>query len=131
MHLLQGWRDPEGKPKYARCQGAPRVCIPKSKRKSTFAHHLLCLEKMEEDAFLEELEKTYGIYMQVDEFVKELKQKLKKINNFKSLFEYVGVELEKEKTDLDVVLEAYERAKEKGYIRDPNQRPKKISFNYS
>ena len=89
------------------------------------------LKKMEEDAFLEELEKTYGIYMQVDEFVKELKQKLKKINNFKSLFEYVGVELEKEKTDLDVVLEAYERAKEKGYIRDPNQRPKKISFNYS
>ena len=87
------------------------------------------LKKIEEDGFLKELEKTYGIYIQVDEFVKELKQKLKEINNYKSLLEYVGVELEKEKTELDIVVEAYERAKKKGYIRDPNERPKKIQYN--
>lgn len=71
---------------------------------------------------MKELEKTYGIYLEVDEFVKELKQKLQEINNYKLLYEYVGVELDKEKTELDIVVEAYERAKQKRYIRRPNEK---------
>ena len=87
------------------------------------------LKKIEEKGFLEELEENYGIYMGMDEFVKELKQKLKEINNFKSLLEYVGVELDKEKTELDVVMEAYERAKKKKYIRDPNEKNKVTTYD--
>ncbi len=80
------------------------------------------LKKIEEKGFMEELEKAYGIYLGVDEFVKELKEKLKEINSFKSLHEYVGVEIDPEKTELDIVVEAYERAKQKRYIRDPNEK---------
>lgn len=80
------------------------------------------LKKIEENGFMEELEKTYGIYLGVDEFVKELKKKLQEINNYGLLHEYVGVELDKEKTELDIVVEAYQRAKQKRYIRDPNEK---------
>ena len=80
------------------------------------------LKKIDEKGFMEELEKTYGIYLEVDEFVKELKQKLQEIHNYKKLHEYVGVELDQEKNELDVVVEAYERAKKKRYIRDPNEK---------
>ena len=89
------------------------------------------LKKIEEKDFMKELEKTYGIYMGVDEFVKVLKEKLKEINSFKSLHEYVGVELEQEKTELDVVVEAYERAKEKKYIRDPYEKIRTQAYNHN
>lgn len=87
------------------------------------------LKKIEENGFMEELEKTYGIYLGVDEFVKELKQKLQEINNYKLLHEYVGVELDKEKTELDVVVEAYERAKQKRYIGGPNEKSRMNANN--
>ena len=87
------------------------------------------LKKIEENGFMEELEKTYGIYLGVDEFVMELKQKLKDINNYKSLHEYLGVELDQQKTELDVVVEAYERAKQKKYIRDPNEKSRMNEYN--
>ena len=89
------------------------------------------LKKIEEKDFMKELEKTYGIYMGVDEFVKVLKEKLKEINSFKSLHEYVGVELEQEKTELDVVVEAYERAKKKKYIRDPYEKTRTNAYNHN
>ena len=87
------------------------------------------LKKLEEKGFIEELEKSYGIYMGVDDFVKQLKQKLNEINSYKKLLEYVGVELEQEKTELDIVVEAYERAKRKRYIRDPNEINRMSTYN--
>ena len=88
------------------------------------------LKKIEENGFMEELEKTYGICLGVDEFVKELKQKLQEINNYRSLHEYVGVELDKEKTELDVVVEAYERAKQQKYIQDPNEKSRVNAYKH-
>lgn len=88
------------------------------------------LKKIQENGFMEQLEKTYGIYLGVDEFVKELKQKLQEINNYQKLHEFVGVELDQEKTELDVVVEAYERAKRKKYIRDPNEKNRVNEYNH-
>jgi hypothetical protein len=87
------------------------------------------LKKLEEKGFIEELEKSYGIYMGVDDFVKQLKQKLNEINSYKKLHEWVGVELENEKTELIIVVEAYERAKRKIYIRDPNENNRMSTYN--
>ena len=87
------------------------------------------LKKLEEKGFIEELEKSYGIYMGVDDFVKQLKQKLNEINSYKKLHEWVGVELENEKTELIIVVEAYERAKRKMYIRDPNENNRMSTYN--
>ena len=89
------------------------------------------LKKIEEKGFMEELEKNYGIYIEVDKFVQDLKQKLKEIKTFKGLYEYIGSEFGKDKDELDLMIEAYERAKEKKYIRDPNEKSKLHNNQYN
>ena len=79
------------------------------------------LKKMEEKGFMEELEKNYGIFLDVDNFVNELKIKLNEIKSFKALYEYVGSEMGKDKTELELIIEGYRRAKKKRYIKDPNE----------
>ena len=76
--------------------------------------------KVKEEGFLEELEKNYGVYLDVDNFIKEMNQKLDEIKSYKDLYEYIGSEFGRDKSDYDLILEAYEKAKEKGYIRSIN-----------
>ena len=70
---------------------------------------------------MEELEKNYGIFLDVDNFVNDLKIKLNEIKSFKALYEYVGSEMGKDKTELELIIEGYRRAKKKRYIKDPNE----------
>ena len=76
---------------------------------------------MEEPEFMENLEKNYGIYLDVNNFVQVLKQKIEEVKNFKNLYENIGTDLCKDKTELQLIKEAYAKAREKGYIRDPNE----------
>ena len=78
-------------------------------------------KKMEEEGFIEELKENYGIYLKVDEFVDQLKLKLNEIKTYKSLYEYIGYESGKDKSELKLIVEGYERAKAMRYIRDPNE----------
>lgn len=78
-------------------------------------------KKIEEQGFIEELKKNFGIFFQVDEFVDGLKLKLNEIKTYKSLYEYIGYEFGKDKTELELIVEGYERAKLRRYIRDPNE----------
>jgi len=83
-------------------------------------------KKMEEKGFLNELEKNYGIYLEVDNFIKEMRQKLNDIQTYGQLFEYIGSEFGRNKNDQELLKKAFEKAKLKGYIRDNN-----ISYNIS
>ena len=87
-------------------------------------------KKMEEKGFLNELEKNYGIYLEVDNFIKEMRQKLNDIQTYGQLFEYIGSEFGRNKTDQELLKKAFEKAKLKGYIRDNNIRYN-ISYNIS
>lgn len=87
------------------------------------------LKKLEEKGFLEELEKNYGIYLGVDAFLQDIKQKLKEVKSFKSLYEFIGTELGQEKTELDLIVDSYEKAKKRRYIRDPNE-SQRVSNQY-
>lgn len=87
------------------------------------------LKKIEEKGFLEDLEKNYGIYLKVDEFVKELKEKLKEIKSYKSLYEYIGTEFGRDKTEIDIIIEGYERAKKQRYIKEPNEKIRNYNNN--
>ena len=78
-------------------------------------------KKIEEDGFVEELKKNYGIFLKVDEFVDELKSKLNEIKTYKSLYEYVGYDSGKDKSELELIVDGYRRAKQRRYIRDPNE----------
>ena len=77
-------------------------------------------KKVEEPGFLEELEKNYGVFLDVDNFIKEMNQKIKEIKTYKDLFNFIGTDFGKDKSDYDLIISAYEEAKKKGYIRTPN-----------
>ena len=79
-------------------------------------------KKIEDKDFMKELENNYGIYLDVDTFIKEMKQKLNEIKNHNEMYKYIGSEYGQDKTDLEIIIESYEKAKKKGYIRDPNEK---------
>ena len=81
----------------------------------------LVLNKLRERGFMEELEKNYGIYVEVDDFFLNMKQKLKEIKSYKELYDFIKVDLGKDKTELEIIIDAYEKAKRKGYIKAPNE----------
>jgi hypothetical protein len=74
-------------------------------------------KKIEEKGFLEELEKNYGVYLDVDNFIQEMNKKLDEIKSIKKLFEFIGCDFGKDKTEIELMIEAYDRAKEKGYLQ--------------
>ncbi len=74
---------------------------------------LMSFKKIEEKGFIEGLEKNYGVYLKVDEFMTEIKQKLNQIKSYKMLYEEMGSELGKDKTELEILMELYEKAKKK------------------
>jgi hypothetical protein len=77
-------------------------------------------KKIVEKGFLNELEKNYGIYLEVDNFIKEMRQKLDEVKTYGQLFEYIGSDFGKNKTDEEIIKMAFDKAKLKGYIRDNN-----------
>ncbi len=47
-----------------------------------------------------------------------MKQKLSEVKTYSQLFEYIGSEFGKNKSDIELIKDAYEKAKLKNYIRD-------------
>lgn len=76
-------------------------------------------KKIEEEKFINELEENYGIYLDVDAFIKEMKQKLDEIQSLTQMNNYIGSDFGKGKSDLDIIIQSYEKAKIKGYLHDP------------
>ena len=69
-----------------------------------------------EKGFMEELENNYGIFLEVDNFIELMKQKLNGINTYKELFEFIGSEIGKNDDEIEIILKAYNKAKKKGYL---------------
>jgi len=77
-------------------------------------------KKIVEKGFLNELENNYGLYLEVDNFIKEMRQKLNEVKTYGQLFEYIGSDFGKNKTDEELIKEAFEKAKLRRYISDNN-----------
>ena len=60
--------------------------------------------------------KNYGIYLEVDSFIKEMNKQLKDIQNYHDFFKYIGSDFGKDMNDLDILIHCYQKAKEKKYI---------------
>ena len=69
---------------------------------------------------MKELEANYGIYLDVDIFIKEMNQKFNEIKSLSEMYEYIGSEYGKDLTDLEIIIKSYKRAKLKGYIHGEN-----------
>lgn len=95
------------------------------------------LKKLEEQGFMEQLEKDHGVFIGVDKFFEEIRKNLKEIKNFKDLYAFIGTEVGKDMTELELIIDSYGTAKSKKYIRDPNERnliksnPYRNSYNYN
>ena len=79
----------------------------------------LTAKKIENKEFMKELEDNYGIYLEVDSFIKEMNQKLKDIKSLREMYKFIGSEFGSDEDDLEIIIKSYERAKKKGYIREP------------
>ena len=71
----------------------------------------LTAKKIEDKDFMKELENNYGIYLDVDTFIKEMKQKLNEIKSLNELYKCIGSEFGADKSDLEIIIESYEKSK--------------------
>ena len=88
-------------------------------------------KKIEEKNFLENLEKNYGVFLEIDDFLKEMKQKMKEIKSIKQLYKYIGSDFGKDKSEMQLIIEGYARAKQKGYIREKKNNNMNINNNFN
>ena len=96
-----------------------RYSFENQKGNKLFIITFFTMKKIEDKEFMKELENNYGIYLDVDTFIKEMNQKLNEIKSLNELYKYIGSEYGQDKTDLEIIIHAYKMAKKKGYIREP------------
>ena len=77
----------------------------------------LARKKIKTKGFLEELERNYGVLLNVSDFIKEIQINLKEIKSYKKLFEFVNCDLIKNLSEFDFIIKTYDLAKKKGYIK--------------
>ena len=72
-------------------------------------------KKIEEKGFIKKLENNYGVYLDTDDFIKEIK-KIEEISSYKKCIEYIGCEFRKNDTDIEILVKSYKKAKQMKYI---------------
>jgi len=95
-------------------------------------------KKIEEEGFLDNLEKNYGVYLDVDNFIQEMNQKSSEIKSFQALMEYVGADFIKDekgnnkyKDDLELIIDMYGKALQKKYFGNTRDYPKNLGSSFS
>ena len=95
-------------------------------------------KKIEEEGFLDNLEKNYGVYLDVDNFIQEMNQKSSEIKSFQALMEYVGADFIKDekgnnkyKDDLELIIDMYGKALQKKYFGNTRDYPKSLGSSFS
>ena len=74
--------------------------------------------KINEPGFLNKLEKNYGIFMKVEDFIQEINKKLKEIQCYKDLFNFMKADvIDKDEDEYERTIKVYETAKKKRYIQ--------------
>ena len=75
-------------------------------------------KKMDEKNFIDELKKNYGVFLEVESFIKDMKKKLNEIKSYKSLYEYINCNILNDKSEMEYFIESYKKAKDKSYIKE-------------
>ena len=74
--------------------------------------------KMNEPGFLKELECNYGLFIKVEDFIQEINNKLKEIQCYKDLFNFMKADIiDPNEDEYERIIKTYEKAKEKRYIQ--------------
>lgn len=73
-------------------------------------------KKINEKGFLERLKNNYGVNLEINDFIKEMKEKVLEINSYGKMYEYIGSEYGIGISDIELIQNAYETAKWKKYV---------------
>ena len=73
--------------------------------------------KMDEENFMDKLKKNYGVFLEVESFLKEMKKKLNEIQSYKSLYKFINCNILNNKSEIEYFIESYQKAKNKSYIK--------------
>ena len=80
----------------------------------------LAQKKMNESGFLKELEKNFGIFLNVKDFIKDFFKKREEIKCYKDLFNFMKEDvIDKDEDEYEMIIQSYENAKKKRYIKVP------------
>ena len=80
----------------------------------------LAQKKINEPGFLKELEKNYGVFLKVEDFIKEINKKIEEIKCYKDLFNFMKSDIiDKDEDEYERIIKCYQKAKEKRYIKPP------------
>jgi hypothetical protein len=77
-------------------------------------------KKIEDKEFIRELQNNYGIYLDVDVFIKDMNQQIENIHSYHDFFNYIGSDFGKDMDDLEILTHCYQMAIKKNYIRTNN-----------
>ena len=77
-------------------------------------------KKIEDKEFIRELQNNYGIYLDVDVFIKDMNQQIENIHSYHDFFNYIGSDFGKDMDDLEILTHCYQMAIKKNYIRANN-----------
>ena len=81
--------------------------------------------KMNQKGFLSNLEQNYGVYMNIEDLMKEINQKIKDVKCYKDLFDFMKADVVfKLEDEYNSIIKSYQKAKEKKYIRTIVAKPK-------
>ena len=74
--------------------------------------------KINEPGFLNELENNYGYFLKVEDFIQDINKKLKEIQCYKDLFNFMKADvIDKDEDEYERTIKTYEKAKKKRYIQ--------------
>ena len=73
--------------------------------------------KMDEENFMDKLKKNYGVFLEVESFLKEMKKQLNEIQSYKSLYKFINCNILNNKSEMEYFIESYQKAKNKSYIK--------------
>ena len=73
--------------------------------------------KMDEENFMDKLKKNYGVFLEVESFLKEMKKQLNEIQSYKSLYKFINCNILNNKSEIEYFIESYQKAKNKSYIK--------------
>lgn len=76
-------------------------------------------KKMKKMKFFENLENNYGVFLEADAFIEEIRKKMNEIKTYTDLYKYIRCSLIKNdvmNSEIELISDAYVEAKEKKYI---------------
>ena len=82
--------------------------------------YMMKQKKIEDKEFIRELQNNYGIYLDVDVFIKDMNQQIENIHSYHDFFNYIGSDFGKDMDDLEILTHCYQMAIKKNYIRANN-----------